>query len=310
MARSAARRARLLLSLLPQLRRGRTVRIADLSAALGVPSAEVASLLHDLVFCGVPPFSPDALIDLDIQADTVTVVSEPPALSRPIRLTRAELGALLAALETAGVQASDPLVRKLADAAAGAGSVELLTHTLRARPDVGCAEVYATLADAIETARKVRLTYQPVGTDASTDRVVHPHALVNRAGVWYLTGHCELAGADRTFRLDRIRYAEPLDDSFSPPTEPTTGVVPDLDRLPVATLRVPPGYSIENRDWPGAVCEPQPDGSLLVSVPYASTRWIAREVCSALGAVEALGPAEVRDAVRSYAERLLAEPTV
>lgn len=310
MARPAAQRARLLLSLLPWLRRGRTVRISDLSAALGVPPAEVTGLLHDLVFCGVPPFSPDALIDLDIQADTVTVVSEPPALSRPIRLTRAELGALLAALETAGVQASDPLVRKLADAAAGSGSIEHLANTLRARPDVGCAEVYATLADAIETARKVRVSYQPAGRDASTDRVVRPYGLVNRAGVWYLTAYCELACADRTFRLDRIRSVEPLDEPFSPPAEPATDVVPDLDRLPIATLRIAAGYSVENRDWPGAVFDPQPDGSLLVSIPYASTRWVAREVCSALGAIEALDPAEVRDAVRSYAQRLLAEPAV
>lgn len=307
MARSSAQRARLLLSLLPRLRRGTTVRIPDLAAALGMPAAEVAGLLHDLVFCGVPPFSPDALIDLDIQADTVTVLSEPPALERPIRLTRAELTALLAALETGGVHAGDPLVRKLADAGAGAGAIERLSQTLRARPDVGCAEVYATLADAIETARKVFLRYQATGRDAPTPRVVRPHALVNREGAWYLTGYCESAGAERTFRLDRIQEVELLDDRFSPPVEPATAVVPKTDTLPTATLRVAPGYSIENRDWPGAVSQPQTDGSLLVSVPYASTRWIAREVCSALGAIEVVGPSEVRAAVRSLAERLLGE---
>ncbi len=309
MARSAAQRARLLLALLPRLRRGTTVRISDLAATLGVSEDDVARLLNDLVFCGVPPFSPDALIDLEIRADAVTVVSEPPALDRPLRLTQAELGALLAALETAGLGPDDTTFKKLADAAASSDAAERLAQTLRARPDVGCAEIYATLADAIETARKVRLTYQPVGRDAAVDRVVRPYALVNRVGVWYLTAYCELACADRTFRLDRIRGVEPLGDSFSPPAEPATGVVPDLDRLPIATLRVAPGYSVENRDWPGAVVEPQPDGSLLVSIPYASTHWVAREVCAALGAIEALGPEEVRAAVRSYAERLLTEPT-
>ncbi|MCX8007600.1 MAG: WYL domain-containing protein, partial [Coriobacteriia bacterium] len=230
----SALRAREMLALLPTLRRGATIRLADLAAALGSTHDHVVELLEDLVFCGVPPFSPDTLIDLDIQADSVTVNSEPPALSRPLRLTRAELRAVLAALETAGVDPEDPLVQKLTEAAGSAGAVDALASTLRAQPEIGAAETYALLADAIETSRKVRLSYWSLGDDPrGRQRVVQPHALVNRTGVWYLTAFCESAGAVRTFRLDRIREATVLDEGFPPPADPQTAVVPDTAGLPV-----------------------------------------------------------------------------
>jgi proteasome accessory factor C len=298
-----------MLALIPHLRRGATLRLSDLAATLGASVEEVAGLLEDLVLCGVPPFSPDALIDLDIQADSVTVLADPPALDRPLRLTHAELRALIAALETAGTDADDPLAKKLAEAAAAAGSLERLAQTLHTSPAVGTAQTYATLADAIESSCKVRIAYLSAHDETPRERVVRPLELVNRTGVWYLIAFCESAGAERTFRLDRIRDAEGLAERFARPAAAARSVVPDLAAQPVATLRVAPGYSIENRDWPGAVVEPQPDGSLVVRLPFSSAHWVAREVCSGLGAIQIVEPAHVRAEVRAMAERLLADLT-
>ncbi|MBC7265446.1 MAG: WYL domain-containing protein [Coriobacteriia bacterium] len=299
-------RARRMLALIPYLRRGATVRISDLAATLGTTAEEVTDLLGDLVMCGVPPFSPDALIDLDVQADSVTVLADPPALDRPLRLTHAELRALLAAMETAGICADDPLARKLADAAESA-SLEHLARSLSAHPDVGAAEIYSLLADAIESSCKVRIAYLSAGETEPRSRVVRPLELVNRNGVWYLVAFCESANGERTFRLDRIRNAEELDERFSRPADPSRSVVPELAGVPTAVLRVAPGYSIDNRDWPGAEVEPQQDGSLRVRLPFASPHWVAREVCSALGAIEVLEPDELRAEVREMAQRLLSE---
>jgi proteasome accessory factor C len=302
---SSSQRARKMLALIPLLRRGSQVRISDLAATLGTTADEVAGLLEDLVLCGVPPFTPDALIDLDIQADSVTVLSDPPALHRPLRLTHAELRALIAAIATAGVGVDDPLARKLAEAAAAAGSLDRLAQTLRTSPVAGAAQTYAVLADAIESSCKVRIAYLSAHDTAPRQRVVRPLELVNRNGVWYLMAYCESAGAERTFRLDRVRDAEALAERFARPAASARSVVPDLDVQPVAVLRVAPGYSIENRDWPGATAEPQPDGSLVVRLPFASAHWIAREVCSGLGAIEVLEPEHLRSEVRAMAERLL-----
>lgn len=303
----SSQRARRMLALLPFLRRGAQLRLADLAATLGTSVQEVIDLLEDLVLCGIPPFSPDALISLDIQVDSVTVLSDPPALDRPLRLTHGELRALIAAIETAGIDAEDPLAQKLAAAAATGDSLDKLTQTLRTSPAVSAARTYATLADAIESSCKVRISYLSAHDHSPRERVVHPLELVNRNGVWYLIAFCESAGAERTFRLDRIRDAEGLTEHFARPAATARDVVPDLEAQPIAVLRVAPGYSIENRDWPGAVVEPQHDGSLIVRLPFASTHWIAREVCSGLGAIEVVEPAGLRAEVRAVAERSLGE---
>jgi predicted DNA-binding transcriptional regulator YafY len=76
----------------------------------------------------------------------------------------------------------------------------------------------------------------------------------------------------------------------------------ETEGLPAATLRFDAGEPFTEREWPGAsVAEERASGELIVSVPYAGTDWIARRVVARLGAVEAVGPAEVRSAVRKLA---------
>jgi len=64
---------------------------------------------------------------------------------------------------------------------------------------------------------------------------------------------------------------------------------------------------LTERDWPGATFEPQADGSVLASVPYAGSMWIAGKVAARLGEAELLAPAELRAAVAEAARGLLAQ---
>jgi predicted DNA-binding transcriptional regulator YafY len=84
-----------------------------------------------------------------------------------------------------------------------------------ATPD---AEVLLTLADAVRHRRPVALAY----TDRHgrrTDRVLHPFGVVAHAGHWYVRGADPDAGADRTFRLDRITGVRTLAGTFPAPAE-------------------------------------------------------------------------------------------
>ncbi len=87
---STAMHTRRMLALLSYLKQGETLLLADLAAAVGASEAETAADLAALSFCGVPPFTPDEMIDLAIDGDTVTVYGAPPALDRPVRFSPRE----------------------------------------------------------------------------------------------------------------------------------------------------------------------------------------------------------------------------
>jgi predicted DNA-binding transcriptional regulator YafY len=166
----------------------------------------------------------------------------------------------------------------------------------------GAAEVYATLAAAAEDHRKLRIVYYTGSTGRESARVIHPWALVQSLGAWYLVAMCETAGQERVFRLDRIREIEPVDESFTSPVTFSGSVTPDLSALGVAEVRFVAGAPLpDDHAWPGIVLEAQPDGSTLARVPYQTTSWLARRVVAYLGEAEVIGPDAVRTAVRALA---------
>ena len=305
----SAAQARRLLALLPMLHQGETVAVADLAAAVGASPEVVAADLATLTLCGVPPFTPFDMIDLDLDGEAVTVYLEPPAIDRPLRLTVSEARALTAALEAAGCDPDGVLFSKLLAAASPAVAVEEIEHTVRTSTvPGGVADIYMALAIATDTHEKVRIEYLTGATGRQSDRVVHPWALVNRFGAWYLVAYCETSSESRVFRVDRIRSAERCDEYFEPPAGVPLDVTPGPGGLPVAEVLIRSGArSGDDRTWPGATFLPQADGTTLVRIPYQTPEWIARRVVARLGTAEALGPEEVREAVRALATRLLAE---
>ena len=66
---------------------------------------------------------------------------------------------------------------------------------------------------AIAKRRYLRLDYQRADTECSL-REVKPLGLYFWGNVWTLTGWCELRHDFRTFRLDRIRWLETLEQTF------------------------------------------------------------------------------------------------
>ncbi|MDY0340020.1 MAG: WYL domain-containing protein [Coriobacteriia bacterium] len=298
-----ATRAGRLLALIPLLRKGETVSLHELAGAVGCKPSEVAADLSTLTMCGVPPFTPYDMIDLLIDGDTVTIYAEAPGIDRPLRLTLGEARALGAALDAAGYDADAPLREKLRDAASSGVALDELARTVRASSGPGgLAETYSVLAAAAETHEKVHIHYFTGSTGNVSERTVHPWALVNRLGTWYLVALCEAVHEERVFRLDRIFDARPLGEMFEPPSLVPFNVTPDTEDLPVATVRFAAGVALpDQRTWPGATFTAEPGGTTLVTVAYQTESWIARRVLAYLGDAEIIEPPALRKAVRKAA---------
>jgi proteasome accessory factor C len=300
----AAERATRLLTLLPRLERGGRLSLADLGDELGVSADVLMTDLTLLSMCGVPPYSPDALVDVEVDGEEVVVGSDPPAIERRIRLTASEARALAAAMESCGVDAS---ARTLQAALAGPEEAQLEAAVrMLLVPGPGEGSAYACVAGALERAEAIEIDYFTASRGETSRRTVLPLRLVNDAGEWYLHAFCTSVEGTRTFRLDRIESCRPTGETFERPADDgSEPVLFDPEGLPVAEVRFDPGEpDVDERTFPGASFEELDDGSTLARIPYGNPRWLARRVVGRLGRAAVVSPPDLQESVGSLAKSL------
>lgn len=272
-----------------------TERMARLIAAIpwivaqnGAPIDEIVErfdyprrqLLEDLrevvFFVGVPPYTPDTLIEVQIEDDLVWI-DYADWFSRPMRLTGGEALALLAAGETVlGLDSQD----EAGALARGLTKLRLATGTDAQALDVqlGVAEqdVLRDLRSALESGSSVDITYYSLARDERSERRVEPQRLFPDDGRWYVAGYCHLAGADRVFRVDRIATLEVTDMPVTIRPSSTESPPFSIDDQPTVVLRFPAGrahlidhVAVVERSTPS-------DGLVEVELPVSSRRWLQR----------------------------------
>lgn len=327
----AAGRLRCLLALLPWLASRGGAPIAEVAERFGLPEAEVIALLELAACCGLPPYSPDQLIELIVSDDWVTA-NLGPHLSKPQRLGAAE-GFTLAASARAilAVPGSDPegaLCRALAKLQAVLGEHLAVAVDLDEPPLLGIVRQALAAGEALE------IEYYSASRDELTTRRVDPGSIFTEGGHWYLDGWCHLAGGMRHFRIDRMRVARARRPSGGRPGEGPPGGAGPPGR-PGAGVPGEPGPAGERASPHGPVFAPGP-GATLVRLAIASwARWVIEtypteqvregpgggwEVTLAVGGrawlerlllrlgptAEVLEPADLTQVARRAAARLLA----
>lgn len=303
-ARTAERLTRLL-AMLPWAVANPGSSADELQRRFGYPSRE--SLLQDLdlaFVCGLPGYGPGDLIDVTIDDDEV-FIDLADYFARPVRLTAPEALMLLAAGMAVGSSAAAPpaldsAVRKLR-------SILL--------PEEGIVDVDLApepehtdlLRRAAASHHVVRITHTSIGSGRTTTRDVEPWAVFSTLGNWYVAGHCRLAGAERVFRVDRIREAAPLDDRFSPPGERPSTVVsytPGPDDV-TARIELSPGAAWVAEYYPVEVLDRSDDGTLVVDFSATDPAVAARLLLKLGSAARLLDGPEVAEALEDLRARIL-----
>ncbi len=80
-------------------------------------------------------------------------------------------------------------------------------------PDAATRQRLEVLRHATDARRKLQLHYCDL-EDRDSERIVRPLACLYWSEVWTLASWCELRQAFRSFRVDRIRHIEVLDERF------------------------------------------------------------------------------------------------
>lgn len=269
-----------LLAIVPWVAARDGPEVTEVCRRFGLQEDELMADLQLLFMCGVFPYTPDVLIDVDI-ADGRVWIRMADYFRRPLRLSPQEGLALLSAgsalLSVPGADPHGALATALSklEAVLGVGAEDSL--------DVELAPVAPAVLEAVrrasESTRKIEIDYYSFGRDGYSTRVVRPWRVWNSGGQWYLTGWCEKVQAERLFRLDRITRAQVLDTGFTPPRVPAreaTSVYHPAPDDPKVVLDLDPPARWIAEQYPNDGVEVLPRSVLRVTLRTSERAWLER----------------------------------
>jgi proteasome accessory factor C len=307
-APDVAARLRRLLAMLAHLAGVGQSTIEELAARFEMAPDEVVAELELAACCGLPPYTPDELIELLVDGDRV-VAERVRELGRPPRLTPGEGFAVAAAaralLAVPGADPTGSLAGALAKLEAALGKDRLVF-------DVDAPEHLAALRTATDAGRQVEIEYASSSSSGGpTVRRVDPYQVVLREGRWYLDGWCHRAGGVRRFHVGRVLAVRETGDPATPPAsrppelEEARAFLGGPDAFPAKVAAPAAVRWLLERVASGPLVERE-DGRAEATVLVGSERWLERLILRLGPGAEVVEPAPLREVGASGARRALA----
>lgn len=232
---------------------------------------------------------------------------------RPARLLPIEAKALVAAIDLLGDHipaGSLASAREKIVAALGQDPTREGLHITSAAGDDE--DVARVVGGAIADRRLVEIEYYASNEDRFTSRTIEPYALINGHEGWYVAAFDPAKDAVRHFRLDRIKRADTLSETYEPRADldpvadiegwPRTG---EVEGSRIAHVWISPEQARWAREERTVLSELE-DGSVIVEWAFKGVTYLVKEVLKEAGDAAVLEPADARQAVLAAAERLLA----
>jgi proteasome accessory factor C len=307
---SSAQRLARLLAVVPWVVAHDGPTVSEVCQRFRISERELIADLNLLFMCGVYPYTPDALIEVDLDGGRVWVRFA-EWFRRPLRLSAPEGLALVAAARAIlGMPVTgDEKPHALASAVAkletvlGAGGDDQLEIELgAAAPDI-----LGALQTAVAESRKVLLDYYSFGRDETGARVVRPWRVFSSQGHWYLLAWCDKVDAKRLFRVDRARSATLLAEGFDPPEDlGPVAVYESRADDPVVTLDLAPGAHWVVERYPHEGTVDMGDGVRRARLRVSSRAWLERLLLRAgpdatvVSGADGVAPAAARRILATY----------
>jgi proteasome accessory factor C len=302
-------RLRRLLAIIPWLAARGTATFAEISERFGMDLSSVENELLLAACCGLPPYSPDQLIELVVDEGGVTA-NVPDYFRRPLKLTAADGFAILAAgqalLAVPGSDQAGPLAGALEKLAGVLGGSRGVTVELDAP------EHLPALRAAADASERVEVTYYSASSDEVTTRAIDPLSVFADRGRWYVAAYCHRAEDVLHFRVDRVRSLRSTGARFDPAafadrqTGPVGGVFQPGPGMTEATLLLPASARWVVETYPTLSVEEAGDGRLRVRLAVSGRRWLERLLLRVGPEGRVEDPAELQGVGADVARRLLA----
>jgi proteasome accessory factor C len=299
-------RLRRLLAILAHLAAVGEATIAELAERFSIEEKTVVSELELAACCGLPPYTPDQLLNLVVDDERVFAYGLEP-LRRPPRLTPTEGFALAAAaraiLAVTGDDVESPLRSALDKLESALGSDRIAIEIDRPRH-------LETLRRAAADGEVVEIDYVGAREGTESTRIVEPYAVVAREGRFYLDAYCRSAGDWRRFQVGRVDAVRPVGERVSPRTLPpglfgTKAFVGGGAPIVHARVAVPAGRQVLLERVASGPAEPLADGRVVIPVDVANEAWFGMLMLRLGDDAEVLEPRSLAPARAAAAARIL-----
>ncbi len=287
--------------------------VSEVADRFGVTERELLDDLNVVFMVGLPPYSPDALVDVEIDEEGRVSIRLADFFARPLRLTPDQALTLLASsdalLSIPGTDPDGALARalaKLRDALDLVGGDPIDIH-------LGDAEEQTLdlLRRAAQGPNEVDIVYYSYGRDERTERTIVPWRVFADGGSWYVHAWCHRADGERLFRIDRIEELTVSDAVSERPAPPDIGASPvfhpDADD-PVVTLRLGEDAAWVAETYPVEIVSTDGGRPDVVRMVVTATPWLERlllRVGPSAEVVDASGIAEPQRIGPAAAARVL-----
>ncbi|MDT8439439.1 MAG: WYL domain-containing transcriptional regulator [Wenzhouxiangellaceae bacterium] len=174
--------------------------------------------------------------------------------------------------------------------------------------------LFEDLLRALFAGRRLHLRYHGRRRDATSEREVSPQRLTAYRDRWYLDAWCHGAEALRSFAVERIQALTVLDDAAT--QLPAEALREHFDGAygifsgpaeHLAEIRFSPEaarWAAEEQWHPEQQVERQPDGGLVLKLPFGSSRELVMDILRYGADAEVLAPQALRRRVAEEVERL------
>jgi proteasome accessory factor C len=282
-----------MLDLVPYISSHQGVATTELAEQFGISVAELLSDLNSLWMCGDDRFD---LIDLEFESGFVSIRNA-ETLNHVRNLSHQEVIAILLGLNLISKDLSEDRMDLQEDINSlrtklGKGIERVVDAT-----PASSGEVLSIIKQSLSTRRKLQIEYLASLDGSLTSRVVSPIEFYVSENRDFLVAFCEMAGAQRTFRIDRIRKAVLLQLTATPT---------EISVLPDTTLKATVEIVTEFRRSREALGLHVTGSGPEVEVSIYSLSWLARTIFSSGGAMKVLAPATTRSEIAELASKALA----
>jgi proteasome accessory factor C len=287
-----------LLDLVPFLLTHQGIAVDDLAKQFAVTQEVILDDLNTLWMCGLPGYTPLELIDLEFDSGYVTIRNADP-LAKVRALGGSEMVALALGLDLLlnglgdlPTEITDRIVQLSERVRSVIGSQITITEAAQS-------QVRAVIDRAIAERANVSIAYFSPQRDEVKERIVSPFGFFIEGSFEYLEAFCELAGAARTSRLDRIKTASP---DLLPRITATSK---EISATPLTTkARIMRGERSTAESLglsPGEITIGE-----AISLSAYSVDWIARTALGSCGDLVIDSPEEIRRSIVQSVETTLA----
>ncbi len=247
---TASQRVGRLLTIVPWIVSHPGERLTTIAARFDVSEKELLADLSTVSMVGLPPYTPDTLVDVVIDDEGRVTIYLADFFSKPLQLSPTQALALVASCEAMlsidGDNANPSLANALEKIQRLVGSNDHGTVGI----SLGAADekVLKIVSECIEQKSAAEISYHSYGRDEIRSRKILPQRVVADKGNWYVQAWCLEVDAERLFRIDRIESIAIAENKKS------------LDSVSVAPLET--------------VFSPRPDSSTVTLRLNKKTMWV------------------------------------